>query len=306
RNFIEYRNLSGTLGLQYPLGERSTFRSNFGTAWRAPDVAELYRFGQHSFFIEYGLWRYTIDERFDFVSTSEGILDQTDREVPSEQGYKWINTYNLETDKLQLELTGYINYIQNYIYSKPAGLTRTPRGFFVYFIYDQTDALLWGFDASSQLTHSERFTSAIRGSFLWSKQITRDDFFAAQPPPQLSYDFTYSPKIKWLPEGQLRLSLDYTFEQFQHPRIISVEEFLFAGEQGISRFSNDALDFDLLPPPPAYLLTSLSWSNQWKKFDVRLEVRNLFNVSYRNYTDRLRYFADDLGRNFLVTFTYHI
>ncbi|MEM1358352.1 MAG: TonB-dependent receptor [Bacteroidota bacterium] len=306
RNFIEYRNLSGTLGLQYPLGERSTFRSNFGTAWRAPDVAELYRFGQHSFFIEYGLWRYTIDERFDLVSTSEGILDQTDREVPSEQGYKWINTYNLETDKLRLELTGYINYIENYIYSKPAGLTRTPRGFFVYFIYDQTDALLWGIDASSQLTHSERFTSAVKGSFLWSKQISRNDFFAAQPPPQLSYDLTYKPKITWLPEAQLRLSLDYTFEQFQHPRIISVEEFIFAGEQGINRFSEDARDFDLLPPPPAFLLTNLSWSNAWKKFDVRLEVRNVFNVSYRNYTDRLRYFADDLGRNFLMTFTYHI
>ncbi|MEO0733537.1 MAG: TonB-dependent receptor, partial [Bacteroidota bacterium] len=306
RNTILYRNFSGTLGIQYPLGEQSTLRSNFGTAWRAPNVAELYRFGQHAFFIEYGLWRYTIDERFDLVSNSEGILDQTDREVPAEQGYKWINTYSLKTDKLQFELTGYINYVQNFIYSKPAGITRTPRGFFVYFIYDQTDALLWGVDLSSQWTHSPRFTSGVRGSFFWSKEITEDDFLAAQPPPNLAYDLTYKPNLDWLPGGQLRLSLNYTFEQFQHPRIITVDEFIFAGERGITRFTDDADDFDIQAPPPAYLLTNLSWSNRWKKFDVRLETRNLFNVSYRNYTDRLRYFADDLGRNFLMTLTYHL
>ncbi|MEZ4991436.1 MAG: TonB-dependent receptor, partial [Saprospiraceae bacterium] len=127
RNKIFYRNFSGTIGLEYPLSEHSTFRTNLGTAWRAPDVAELYRFGQHAFFLEYGLWRYTIDERFDFVSTSQGILDQNDRAVPSEKGYKWINTYNLNRSDLQLELTGYVNYIENYIYAKPAGVTRTPR-----------------------------------------------------------------------------------------------------------------------------------------------------------------------------------
>jgi len=306
RNTVLYRNLSGTIGLQFPVGKQATFRSNLGTAWRAPNVAELYRFGQHSFFLEYGLWRYTINEDSDFVSTREGILDQNDREVPSEQGYKWINTYSLKTDKLELELTGYVNYISNFIYSKPAGITRTPRGSFVFFIYDQTDALLWGVDVSSRWTHSPQFTSEAKGSFLWSKQLSPADFFAAQPAPQLTYGLNYQPKISWLSEGQLQIRFDYTFEQFQHPRTITVEEFLFAGQEGIDRFTGDAADFDLLPPPPAFLLTNLRWTSSWKKLHYSLEARNLFNVSYRNYTDRLRYFADDLGRNFLVSLTYHL
>ena len=86
RNKVNYRNVSGTIGYERPVGKGGTLRSNLGTAWRAPDVAELYRFGQHNFFIEYGLWRYTIDEDADFVTTREGILDQSDREVPFGKG----------------------------------------------------------------------------------------------------------------------------------------------------------------------------------------------------------------------------
>ena len=306
RNKILYRNVSGTIGLLHPLGDHATLRSNLGTAWRAPNVAELYRFGQHAFFLEYGLWRYTVNQESDFITTSQGILTQDDREVPSEQGYKWINTYNLDREQLQLEVSGYVNYVNNFIYSKPAGITRTPRGSFVFFTYDQTDALLWGLDVNSQWTHSPRFTSEVMGSFLWSKQLSPADFFAAQPAPRLSYGITYEPATSWLADAEIGLRLDYTFEQFQHPRVINVEEFLFASQEGIDRFANSALDFDLLPPPPAYLLTHLELSNRWKRLKYRVEARNLFNVSYRNYTDRLRYFADDLGRNFLMTLTYQI
>ncbi|MEL6969367.1 MAG: TonB-dependent receptor [Bacteroidota bacterium] len=306
RNKILYRNFSGTIGLKVPVGDRATFRTNFGTAWRAPNVAELYRFGQHTFFIEYGLWRYTINEDSDFITTSQGILDQTDREVPAEQGYKWINTYNVRNDKMQLELTGYVNYINNFIYSKPGGITRTARGSFIFFIYDQTDALLWGVDLSSQWTHSPKFSSEVKGSFLWSKQISRNDFFAAQPPPEVSYGLTYEPGISWLTDGQLKVALDYTFEHFQHPRTITVEDFLFSFQQDIDRFANDARDFDLQDPPEGFFLAHLQWSSRWKKLQYRFEVRNLFDASYRNYTDRLRYFADDLGRNFLLTITINI
>ncbi len=306
RNKILYRNLSGTIGMKLPIGEHGSFRTNFGTAWRAPNVAELYRFGQSAFFIEYGLWRYTINEDTDFVTTSQGILDQTDREVPSEQGYKWINTYGVQNEKLQLEVTGYINYIDNFIYSKPAGITRTARGSFVFFIYDQTDALFWGVDLSSKWTHYPGFSSELGGSFVWSKQISRNDFFAAQPPPQVSYGMIFEPEVPWLPNSKFEVEFDYTFEHFQHPRTITVEDFLFAAQQGINRFSEDARDFDLQDPPPGFLLTNLKWGSRWKHLDYRFEVRNLFNVTYRNYTDRLRYFADDLGRNFLLTVTIHI
>lgn len=304
RNTINYNNVTATIGYKRQINQETSFRTNFGTAWRPPNVAELYRFGQHSFFLEYGLWRYTIDERFDFVSTTEGILTEEDRPVPSEVGYKWINTYEINRPDFQLEATAYINYIENFIYAKPGGLTRTARGFFVYFLYDQTNALFWGMDISTRWKHSSLFSSTIKGSYLWAKQTDEDDFFAGQPPANLSYDLAYTPKWQFLDESLFRFSLNYTFEQFQHPRILSVEEFLNPAQTGTSRFAEDASDFDILAPPSGYLLAHFAFESSWKGLRWRFQVKNIFNVAYRNYTDRLRYFADDLGRNFVLSLTY--
>lgn len=304
RNTIQYDNFSATLGYLAKIGESASFRTNFGTAWRPPNVAELYRFGQHSFFLEYGLWRYTIDERYDFVSTSEGILDETDREVPVEVGYKWINTYNLDKKNFRLEATAYINYIENYIYAKPGGLTKTPRGYFVYFIYDQTNALLWGLDLVSEFKHTKQLSSHINASYLWSKQIDNNDFFAEQPPAKIGYDLEYRPSISFLGQSTLRLSGNYTLRQFQHPRIISVDEFINAYQNDLDRFANDASDFDILAPPPAWFMLDASMKTNWKKVGIQFQVKNVLNTRFRSYTDRLRYFADGLGRNFIISLGY--
>ncbi len=304
RNTVVYKNFSGTIGLKAQLGEHATFRTNLGTAWRAPNVAELYRFGQHAFFLEYGLWRYTIDERFDFVTTSEGILTEEDRAVPAEVGYKWINTFTINRSNFRSEITGYFNYIENFIFSKPGGITLTPRGSFVFNIYDQTDAILWGIDMHNEWKHSPNFTSIMKGSYLWSKQTDDNDFFVGQPPAQLGYALSYQPSISFLDQTEFLLAFDYTFEQFQHPRILTVEEFLYSFQTDITRFGENAPDFDILPPPPGYFLTNFSWKSSFKNFNWQFQVRNVFNSSYRIYTDRLRYFADDLGRNFVLSLTY--
>lgn len=304
RNTVIYKNFSGTIGIKTQLNEHSTFQTNLGTAWRAPNVAELYRFGQHAFYLEYGLWRYTIDDRFDFITTSEGILTEEDRAVPSEVGYKWINTYTINYPNFRSEITGYVNYIENFIFSKPGGITLTPRGSFVFNIYDQTNALLWGIDMHNEWKHSSAFTSIFKGSYLWSKQTQDNDFFVGQPPAQLGYALSYQPTISFLDQTKFEIAFNYTFEQFQHPRILTVEEFLYSFQFDIIRFEEDAPDFDILPPPPSYLLTNFSWKSTYKNFNWQFQVRNIFNKSYRVYTDRLRYFADDLGRNFILSLTY--
>ena len=304
RNTVNYSNWSGTIGWRKEFNEHHVFRSNLGTAWRAPNVAELYRFGQLSFFLEYGLWRYTIDDRFDFIVTTEGILDEEDRPVPAEVGYKWINTYNMTHEDFSMEISGYVNYVDNYINSRPGGFTRTPKGVFIYYINEQTDALFWGLDLSADWQHHQRFKSRIQGNYLWAKQISDDDFFVEQPPAQLSYSLLFEPVIKKLSKTSFGISADYTFEQFQHPRIISVQEFLNAPQASLDRFTNDAKDFDLLPPPPGYLLLDFRARTSWRHVTFQFQVRNILNKSYRSYTDRLRYFADGIGRNVMVDVKY--
>ncbi|MEM7374837.1 MAG: TonB-dependent receptor [Bacteroidota bacterium] len=299
RDTLFYRNVSATLGYIHRFNKKHLFRTNVGTAWRPPNVAELYRFGQHSFVLEYGLWRYTVNEEFDFITTSEGILTDEERAVPSEVGYKWINTYEYNWKKVQFELTAYINYIENFIYTKPAGFTRTPRGYFMYFIYDQEDALLWGGDLTAFVQHDSLFSSTLKASYLWMHEN-----FAEQPPPNIAYTFSFFPRIKGIDQNELSISFDYFFEQTRHPRILTIDEFLFAAQNGISRFAEDAPNFDIQAPPPAYLLTDVAWRSTFGNFELGLQVKNLFNVRYRSYTDRLRYFSNNLGRNFILNLKY--
>ncbi|MEM6316792.1 MAG: TonB-dependent receptor [Bacteroidota bacterium] len=304
RNDVTFQNFSSTIGFKTQLSDHQTFRSNFGTAWRAPNVAELYRFGQHSFFLEYGLWRYTVDDRFDFIVTTEGILDEEDRPVPPEVGYKWINTYEIKKEGFRAEFTGYVNYVENFIYTTPGGVTRTPRGVFIYYITDQSDALFWGLDASAEWQFNSALSSQLKGSYLWAKQIKKDDFFVEQPPANLQYQLAFQPKIKGLSSFKILADVNYTFEQFQHPRILSFDDFINAFQRDISRFTGEAKNFDILAPPEGYFLVNLSLFATWKQLDFQVGVQNLLDTTYRSYTDRLRYFADGLGRNVQVGVSY--
>jgi len=306
KNSIANQNMSGTIGLKHQINEETIFRTNLGTAWRPANIAELYRYGRHLSFLEYGLWRYEVNEKTDFITTQD-ILTQKERPVKNEIGYKWINTLEIEKEKTSWELVGYLNYIDSYIYSRPAGLTRTVRGTSPFYIYDQTDALFWGLDLSVDWQHHKNLDSEFRASYLWSQQVETGDKFVGQPPTKLSWKITAEwDRWAFLQELQLGTQLAYTFKQNQHPRILSIDDLLNAYQTDLDLFVNDASDFDIAPPPGGYLLTDLFLHFAVRKVNVNISVRNLFNVRYRSYTDRLRYFSDQTGRNFVMTLSYKI
>ena len=58
-------------------------------------------------------------------------------------------------------------------------------------------------------------------------------------------------------------------------------------------------------PPSAYQLFNFYSSIDFdvfkkSKLNLTFRINNLFNVLYRNYLNRLRYYSHDLGRNFLL------
>ncbi|MEO0331084.1 MAG: cobalamin receptor protein, partial [Bacteroidota bacterium] len=190
-------------------------------------------------------------------------------------------------------------------YNKPAGITQTIRGAFPFFIYDQDDALLMGLDASTTLQHAYRLSSKLQGSYVWAKNLTRNEYFVGLPPANVQYQL--SQKLgKWgiLDESNWNVNASYTFRQFQAPRVILVQTLLEAGQNEQPLFAENDAIFDILPPPNGYFLLDLGWSGQINRFTLGLQVTNVLNTSYRNYTDRLRYFADEIGRNFLVSLKY--
>jgi len=300
RNEFSFTNLTATLGIVKALSPDWNFRTNLGTAWRAPNMAELYSFGQAGFRIEYGLWRYEADE--DGQLSTDRVLTGQDKEVNAEKGVKWINEFRYRKDEHDLALTGYVNYIDNFIFLRPGGLGSFFWGPGPIYIYDQSDALFLGAD----ITYRREFSKNVRGnfgaSFLWSKNVERNEPLINQPPINLNAEVSWdTPSFLNLDDSKLILSTSYAFRQFQAPRTVSPDD-LLSGEE---EFNLDAEIFDWKDAPDGYFLANVLW--QWKKGKLggQVEVRNVLNTSYRDYLNQMWLFADDLGRNVLITFNYN-
>jgi iron complex outermembrane receptor protein len=98
--------------------------------------------------------------------------------------------------------------------------------------------------------------------------------------------------------NNLKLSLEsnYVFRQNEFP---DTNFDVFLPE------TNTTEIVDISTPPDAYHLLNFRSSidfaiNDKSNLNVGLMVNNLFDTSYREYLNRQRYFADDLGRNVLL------
>jgi iron complex outermembrane receptor protein len=67
----------------------------------------------------------------------------------------------------------------------------------------------------------------------------------------------------------------------------------------------ESIPVDISSPTDAFTLFHFNSAINFKISDtsnlnIAFNIENVFNVSYRNYLNRLRYFADEVGRNFNI------
>ncbi len=299
RNDYSFTNVTASMGFVRDFSPHWKIRTNLGSAWRTPNMAELYSFGQHGFKSQFGLWRYYTNE--DGELRTDRVLTEEDEVAEPEKGYKWINELTHQRDDHALTLTAYTHFIDNFIFDRPVAVIGTIRGPMPVFIYDQADALFVGAD----LTYSRTFTKTLKGtlgaSYLWSQNVRKNEPLINQPPVNINAELSWkTPPILGLDFSKLTLQASYTFRQFQAPRTITPGQ-LINGEVEITP---DSEIFDFTDAPEGYFLGHAQWEWRLGSLGGQVEVRNLLNTPYRDYLNQLRYFADEPGRNFLFTINY--
>jgi iron complex outermembrane receptor protein len=128
---------------------------------------------------------------------------------------------------------------------------------------------------------------------------TFDEPLISMPPVNTKNEIVYqNSKL-----NNLRLSLqsEYVFRQNEYPDN-NFEVYIPTTETYET--------IDLSTPPDAYHLLNFNSSidfniNKQSNLTVGFGVTNVFNTSYRNYLNRLRYYADDLGRNYLLNIKFN-
>ena len=272
-----FHNITYSLGGAWQATPHSSLSSNIGVAWRAPQVNELYSSGLH-----HGAGTYNLGEA----------------SLSPETGVKWITSlsYNHPDRGVRLTADAYVQLIKNYIYDYPTGEVRTLfSGVYPIFQYTQADAFFRGvdIDASVRLTKWGALTQSLfyglRGSVVFANELKTHRYFPFIPAPRLSQSLEWKSQPKGLFQS-LEASIGHTFV---------AKQTCFEPSQELVATTPDA--YHLFE---AAIGGTIAIGEQ-QTLSVRLSAENLFNQLYKEYTNRFRYYAHDLGRNVYLRLNYN-
>ena len=141
----------------------------------------------------------------------------------------------------------------------------------------QTDALFAGVDLllNQQLPRNFSFIEKVSILNVYDQKYTT--YINGIPPYRLNHSLVYKmAKFKWLSNSAVTFSMVQVLKQ--------------------KRYTEGS---DYMPPPEGYVLLNAAFTtnvSRYKNLLVFLSADNILNVSYRDYLNRFRYYADETGR----------
>lgn len=256
-----YHNYAIATGAIFHL-EPLTIAINSGWTQRSPEIHELFSNGLHQ---------------------SVAGIEEGDPQLKKESSFKTQLTTSLIFEEcLSAEAGIWIQSIKDYIFLEPQKEPRlTIRGAFPVYLYKQTDAILYGLDLSLRFELNHKWQMIHKFSYLRGRENAGTPL-VYMPPHQLSCSLH-----RYILPGKILRKLDFFITGSYH-----------------FRQNHYNLNTDLLEPPPSYLLFTAGIDTEIllfsKKWHIGLEIDNLLNEKYRDYLNRLRYFADEEGRSIRI------
>jgi iron complex outermembrane receptor protein len=258
----DFHNLSGTLGAKYQLLPHWELGSIIGMAWRPPSVNEMFSNGVHH---------------------GAASVEVGNRNLKNETAFNFSINSNYKKDNWNIDINLYQNYINNYIYLNPEKEpVLTVRGAFPLFTYQQGNVVLRGLDFSGAYTFLPRTTYQLKASFIRAYNYTLDDFLILMPADRYEHSLNYELKdIGKLSSSYIEIAVQQVMKQNRVPA-----------------------NTDYAAPPSAYTLVNMqigtTLSIKKSQLSFGIGVQNVMNVAYRDYLNRFRYFADEIGRNISI------
>jgi len=272
---FSFHNISASAGFNQKIATNWNLLANISFASRNPNPSEFFSDGLHH---------------------STGVIELGDLNLTKEQSTKFSLTIQKKFNQFSLEINPYINHIQDYIFLKPVGFETTIRGAFPAWEYQQTNAQLLGIDIQTHWDINNRWQHSFSLAYVNGKDRSNDEPLIDMPPLNLNNKIRFSKK-EW---NQLILEFksEIVLKQNQYPdnnfytNIIKNNEF-------------ESVLVDISAPPPAYHLLHFYSEMKFSTFKkmnttVAFSVQNILNVSYRDYLNRQRFFADEIGRSFQI------
>ena len=190
----KFSNLSAAVGITQEFGEVWNIKANVGSAFRAPNIAELSANGVHE-----GAFRYEIGSN----------TLKPERSLYTDLGL------GFHTEKIDVDWTVFYNQINRYIYARQlGGETINDNGTILpVYRFGQDNAVLTGTEFSITLHPID--VLHIESSFAYTRASNKTTGRALPfiPAGVVRNDFRLEPKIKGLKNSYLSLGLEHVFAQ---------------------------------------------------------------------------------------------
>ncbi|MDG1432554.1 MAG: TonB-dependent receptor [Saprospiraceae bacterium] len=262
-----FQNYALSTGLRWEKNDFFKTNFNIGYLLRAPEVNELYSFGLH-----------------------QGVsgIEEGNRNMDVEKSLKALLSVDFRIqNKFFVQALGYFQNVQDYIFLEPQKEFRlTIRGAFPVFLYKQTNANITGLDLLLKYEPKQNLNFILKYALVRGNDLTNDIGLINIPSDNILSSMTYTFKDggKWK-NNFLTINGRYVFQQTR------IEE-----------------SQDFLSPPDDYFLIGLQVGTnfEWQESSLKVSLRaeNLMNTTYRDYLNRLRYFADENGINVSLNLNY--
>jgi iron complex outermembrane receptor protein len=257
----------------------SEVESNFAyiLSQRAPNPSELFSDGLHH---------------------SIAAIEYGNLSLRSETSHKVLLRVSKNSEVFSWNLEPYISKIFDYIFIAPTGLEQTLRGAFPVWSYRSTNVFLTGVDFNSKIAIHRNINIDLAASYTYAQDQVSQNPLILIPPFNTLQRLKYRPqKGNWFFEVTHQVyakqnrfpNSNFQFNLIEKGVIVSKIVDISESPEGFQKWD-------------AVFSLELKGSNRVKK-QLRLIVQNLTNADYRNYLNRMRFYASEVGRNFQIQFT---
>ena len=270
-----FNNLSLNTGVKFSILERLKISLNLFHTERAPDIAEMFSDGLHH---------------------SLATIEYGNPFLKSETTQKFVLNFEKDIGNFRFNFSPHYTNGQNYIIIEPSGIEYSIRGAFPVWEYRAVSSAIRGFDFDFSIDLNKNFI--FRSSSSWIEGFERKSKspLINIPPFTSNNNIQFSiPKFK---SFSIAVSNKITLSQNQFPNH-NFETSVVENGKRINKV------VDISSPPDAYNLLGMEF--HWgpysffsDKVSISLIFDNILDKNYRNYLNRLRFYADEIGRNVML------
>jgi len=256
----QFLGASAAAGFLHNFKNQLQIKTDLLYVQRMPGINELYSFGLH-----------------------QGVsgIEEGNSLLKMEKSLKWQIAIKKEIHHaLSVSLESFVQRINGFIYLQPQPDFRlTIRGAFPLFIYQQTNADILGSTFFVNYDQNKNWLFNVNAAWYAGYNRIDKNKLIYIPPAQLSGLISYRKKINYHTS-----KLEIKFQ----PRYVLAVNGIEANQ-------------DFKAPPPDFFIANLSLALHTQFFNKEMtfgiSIDNVFDHSYRDYLNRMRYFADETGRN---------